>query len=71
MEESLAFLQGDGELAPLLRTLATSGYDGFASLEPHLATAGTYSGFSGPELFDVAARALRQVIADVGGQERR
>jgi len=62
--------EGDGELPALLRALVASGYDGFASLEPHLAHAGAFSGFSGPELFGVAAQALRRVIQEAGGQER-
>lgn len=62
--------EGDGELLPLFQALVKDGFDGFASLEPHLAHAGAFSGFSGPELFRVAAEALRRVIREAGGQER-
>jgi len=62
--------EGDGELPALFRALVADGYDGFASLEPHLARAGAFSGFSGPDLFGVAAQALRRVIQEAGGQER-
>jgi sugar phosphate isomerase/epimerase len=63
--------QGDGELEPLLRALVASGYDGFASLEPHLSMAGEFRGFSGPELFTVATEAFRGLLDKVGAQERR
>lgn len=62
--------EGDGELLPLFQALVQNGFEGFASLEPHLAHAGAFSGFSGPELFRVAAEALRRVIHEAGGQER-
>ncbi len=53
--------QGDGQLEPILTDLHRSGYDGFLSLEPHLAHHGQYSGFSGPQLFKVAADALKEL----------
>ena len=58
--------QGDGELRELLRELLERGYDGFLSLEPHLASAGDFSGFSGPELFGVAVSALRGLLQEIG-----
>jgi sugar phosphate isomerase/epimerase len=61
--------QGDGEVRELLTALVAAGFDGFASLEPHLAQAGEFSGFSGPDLFTVAVQAFRGVLADVGAQE--
>ncbi len=51
--------QGDGQIEPILIDLAKSNYTGFFSLEPHLAAHGQYSGFSGPDLFDKAAKALK------------
>src|SRR3954452_3114630 len=36
--------QGDGQLHETLTALRASGFDGFFSLEPHLASAGTFSG---------------------------
>ncbi len=53
--------KGDGQLEPILIDLARSGYDGFFSLEPHLAAAGQFSGFSGPDLFKTAADALKDI----------
>ena len=58
--------QGDGEVRELLRALQARGYDGFLSLEPHLTHAGPFSGFSGPELFGVAVKALRELLAEMG-----
>jgi sugar phosphate isomerase/epimerase len=57
---------GDGQLAPILRDLKASGYSGFLSLEPHLAAAGQFSGFSGPDLFKVAADALKKLCRENG-----
>lgn len=50
----------------LLQRLRTDGYDGFFSLEPHLASAGQYSGFSGPDLFRRASQALQQMLKGMG-----
>ncbi len=63
--------QGDGELEPLTRALVARGFEGFASLEPHLSMAGEFRGFSGPDLFTIAAEAWRALMAKVGAQERR
>ena len=56
--------EGDGELRETVSALRDSGFDGFFSLEPHLATAGRYSGFSGLELFSRAARAFRDLLPE-------
>lgn len=60
--------QGDGQIRELLRALESRGFAGFASLEPHLAHSGAMRGFSGPELFKVAADALKGLLAEVGAQ---
>lgn len=57
--------QGDGELRELLRRLQQSGFDGFASLEPHLAMAGDYRGFSGPDQFKVATGAFKGLLDEI------
>ncbi len=46
----------------LLRRLRVDGYDGFLSLEPHLALAAQYRGFSGPGLFRHASQALQHLL---------
>jgi sugar phosphate isomerase/epimerase len=53
---------GDGQLPETLSALRASAFDGFFSLEPHLASAGPYSGFSGPELFGKATRAFKELL---------
>jgi sugar phosphate isomerase/epimerase len=54
--------QGDGEVPQTLRALHHDGFDGFFSLEPHLAAAGSFGGFSGPELFRTAWSALTGLL---------
>lgn len=55
---------GGGELRETLRSLGQDGFDGFFSLEPHLAAAGRLGGFSGPELFGVAHSAFTRLLAE-------
>lgn len=50
--------QGDGELDATVAALKADGFAGFASLEPHLASAHELGGFSGPVAFGAAARAF-------------
>ena len=54
--------QGDGELRETLAALRDDGFAGFMSLEPHLAQAGRFGGFSGPEGFHRAAEALKFLL---------
>jgi 3-dehydroshikimate dehydratase len=56
---------GDGHLAEILKDAYTSGYRGFLSLEPHLAAHGQFSGFSGPDLFETATKALRKICGEI------
>jgi sugar phosphate isomerase/epimerase len=55
--------EGDGEVRETLAALRDSGFEGYLSLEPHLARAGRFGGFSGPDGFRRAARALRALLA--------
>jgi 3-dehydroshikimate dehydratase len=57
--------EGDGQVMDVLKAIKNKGYDGFLSLEPHLAEAGTYSGFSGPDLFQIASKALKKLLAEI------
>jgi sugar phosphate isomerase/epimerase len=50
--------EGDGELVETLRALRDDGFDGFFSLEPHLANFTSAGGFSGAELFTRACTAF-------------
>lgn len=58
--------QGDGQVRETLQALADSGFDGFFSLEPHLAHAGRAGGFSGAELFRQAVQALKKLLDELG-----
>ncbi len=55
--------EGDGQVRDTLEALIESGFDGYLSLEPHLAAAGQFGGFSGPAQFRRAARALKNLLA--------
>jgi 3-dehydroshikimate dehydratase len=58
--------EGVADFPELLQRLRVDGYDGFLSLEPHLALAAQYRGFSGPDLFRRASQALRQMLQTMG-----
>ena len=58
--------EGAARWPDLLQRLRADGYDGFLSLEPHLATASQYQGFSGPDLFRRASQALQQMLNTMG-----
>jgi sugar phosphate isomerase/epimerase len=58
--------EGDGELRETLTALRDDGYRGVVSLEPHLAIAHGFGGFSGPAEFGRAARALTALAASIG-----
>jgi sugar phosphate isomerase/epimerase len=57
--------QGDGQVGQTLAALTGSGFSGYVSLEPHLAAAGRFGGFSGPAEFARAADALKALLADL------
>ena len=61
--------EGDGQLPELLAKLKAMDYQGTLALEPHLKIAGHSSGFSGAEGMEIAARALRKLMAETGCQE--
>ena len=58
--------EGVSHWPELLQRLRADSYDGFLSLEPHLALAGQYQGFSGPDLFRRASQALQQMLQAMG-----
>src|SRR5262249_31015668 len=58
--------EGDGELLETLTALRDDAYDGFASLEPHLAASYQQGGFSGPVEFGRAARAFAALTTAIG-----
>ena len=62
----LAAGEGGAEVQQLLSTLRESGYQGFLSLEPHLAVAGHAGGFTGDSGMRHAAASLRHLMAETG-----
>ena len=58
--------EGDGEVAATIRALRHDGFDGFFSLEPHLAAGHATGGFSGPDLFRTAHRAFTGLLKTEG-----
>lgn len=56
---------GDGDLPALLAALHEQEYDGFLTLEPHLAVAGAFGGFSGEPEMRRAIAALRQLLTQL------
>ena len=57
--------QGDGQVRETLAALRDSGFAGYVSLEPHLAQAGRFGGFSGPQGFRRAAQALKSLLNEL------
>jgi len=60
--------QGEGQLRETFEYLIGEGWDGTVTLEPHLQAGGPYGGFSGPQLFEVAVGAIRDVLKQAGGE---
>ena len=61
--------EGDGRIPDILAdAIRGRGYDGFLSLEPHLAGGDKRSGFSGPDLYRKAAQALKRVLEGIGAE---
>jgi len=51
-----------------MKKAISGSFNGFVSLEPHLHLSGRFSGFSGPEGFRAAARALKGILEKEGIQ---
>jgi sugar phosphate isomerase/epimerase len=57
---------GDGETLETIRALVADGFDGYFSLEPHLATTNSLGGFSGEDLFSEAHAAFTAILRAEG-----
>lgn len=57
---------GQGQFPEIFADLARRNWSGYATLEPHLAQAGQFTGFTGPDLFAKAADALKAVCDTAG-----
>ena len=58
--------EGEGQIPETLADAQARGFEGYLTLEPHMAAAGQFSGFTGPELFGKAVAGLRAVCDKVG-----
>lgn len=58
--------QGNAGIGVTLKALLEDGWHGPLTLEPHLAAAGPFGGFSGEQLFAEAVNALKTVFAEIG-----
>jgi len=59
--------EGDGCIPEILTdAVCELGYEGFASLEPHLAVAGRNAGYSGPDLYRTAVQKLKAILDGLG-----
>ncbi len=54
--------QGQGQIPRIIAEAVSDGFDGFCTLEPHLIVAGKSHGFTGPDRFGDAARALQDAL---------
>jgi len=57
---------GDGQVVTTIRELRRDGFDGFFSLEPHLADYNALGGFSGAELWTQAWKAFTDILNSEG-----
>jgi sugar phosphate isomerase/epimerase len=60
--------EGQGRIPEVMAEAVKMGYDGFATLEPHLLGGGPTGGVTGPELFPKAAAAFKKVLDQVGAR---
>jgi len=63
--------EGDGQWPETIDALRDDGFDGFFSMEPHLALAGHSGGFSGADLFTKATRAFTGLLSERGIEFRK
>ena len=57
---------GEGQFAEIFADLKARDWSGYMTLEPHLAAAGQFAGFTGPNLFAKAVAALRGLCDGAG-----
>ncbi|GIW82303.1 MAG: xylose isomerase [Gemmatales bacterium] len=60
--------EGHGKIPEIIKDAVADGYDGFATLEPHLLGGGPTGGVTGPELFPKAVEAFKKVLTQAGAQ---
>jgi sugar phosphate isomerase/epimerase len=60
--------EGEGRIREVMADAVRRGYDGFATLEPHLLGGGPTGGVTGPELFPKAVAAYKKILDEVGAE---
>jgi 3-dehydroshikimate dehydratase len=60
--------EGQGRIPEVIADAVRMGYDGFATLEPHLLGGGPTGGVTGPELFPKAVAALKRILEQAGAE---
>lgn len=62
--------EGQGQIPRSIADAVQRGYDGFATLEPHLLGGGPTGGVTGPELFPKAVAAFKKILDDAGAKHQ-
>lgn len=60
--------EGQGRIPEVMAEAVQRGYDGFATLEPHLLGGGPTGGVTGPDLFPKAAAAFKKILDQAGAK---
>ncbi len=60
--------EGQGRIPESIADAVKRGYDGFATMEPHLLGGGPTGGVTGPELFPKAVAAFKRILDAAGAQ---
>ncbi len=59
--------EGQGQIPRVIKDAVAMGYDGFATMEPHLLGGGPTGGQTGPDLFPKAVAAFKKIVENAGG----
>ena len=57
---------GKGQILETLADAKKRGFDGYMTIEPHMARGGQFGGFTGPELFGQAVAGIKGICDQVG-----
>jgi len=60
--------EGQGHLPEVIADAVQMGYDGFATMEPHLLGGGPTGGVTGPELFPKSVAAFKRILEKAGAE---
>ena len=60
--------EGEGQIPRVIKEAVAMGYQGFATMEPHLLGGGPTGGQTGPELFPRAVAAFKKILDGAGAK---